>query len=323
MRRGRGRGSASRASGGKARKRQEATLQQGTVVEVHGIRATVLLHEGDGTRVRCRPPRDRTTPAVGDRVQVLQNKHGNFIETIDERERALWRPKDRGRALMAAHVDRVIVVGATEPTLKAGFFDRILVATETVGIETLIVVNKADLEGHDEALALLTPMQDLGYRVMSTSAATGEGVYALRDLVGRGISVVIGQSGVGKSTLLNALIPGLKLETGELSDHTGKGKHTTTVTTCHEVGARWPGGGLVVDTPGIRTFGLYDLELKQLAEGFVEMEPLRHTCKFRDCLHEPEQPECAVVAAVDAGDIELRRYDSYLGILDSVRDGEG
>ena len=142
-------------------------------------------------------------------------------------------------------------------------------------------------------------------------------------MVSKGISVVVGQSGVGKSTLLNALIPGLELLTGELSDHTGKGKHITTVATSHEVGGRWPEGGLVVDTPGIRTFELYDLELQQLADGFVEMSPLRHQCKFRDCLYEPDQPECAAIAAVDAGSIEEWRYDSYLGILDSVREGEG
>lgn len=307
----------------RGRSPDETPLSVGTVVEVHGIRATVQLHDGNGTRVRCRPPRDRTTPAVGDRVKIRQSRQGNAIEVIEERARSLWRPKERGRALMATHVDRVVVVGATEPRLKAGFFDRILVATETAEIETLLVVNKADLPGHEEALELLEPMRSLGYPVLTTSATEGDGIAGLAKLLGSGISVIIGQSGVGKSTLLNALIPGLTLETGELSDHSGKGRHTTTVTTCHEVEGRWPHGGLVVDTPGIRTFGLYDLELQQLADGFVEMAPLRHHCRFRDCLHEPGQPDCAVIAAVEEGAIEVRRYDSYLGILDSVRDGEG
>ncbi len=293
------------------------------MVEIHGVRATVQLHDDAGTRVRCRPPRDRTKTAVGDRVAVLRNKHGDFIEAVEERRRSLWRPKERGRALMATHVDRVIVVGATEPWLKPGFFDRILVATETAEIEALVVVNKADLPGHDVALARLAPMQDLGYRVMSTSAVDGTGVDDLSALLREGISVIVGQSGVGKSTLLNALIPGVELLTGTLSEHSGKGRHTTTVATCHEVGERWPGGGLVIDTPGIRTFGLYDLELEQLAGGFLEMAPLRHACRFRDCLHEPDQPQCAVIDAIETGSIHPRRYHSYLSILNSVRAGEG
>lgn len=317
-----GRSTRSRGSRGKAPKDPIAG-EVGTVVEVHGIRATVQLHDEAGTRVRCRPPRDRTTPAVGDRVRIDRGRHGNVIVHIEERRQSLWRPKERGRALMASHVDRVIVVGATEPWLKPGFFDRILVATETAEIETLVVVNKSDVPGHEYALALLEPLQALGYSVLSTSATTGAGLDELAALLSTGISVIVGQSGVGKSTLLNALVPGINLSTGELSDSSGKGKHTTTVATCHEFGGRWPHAGLVIDTPGVRTFGLYGLELHRLAEGFVEMDPLRQHCKFRDCLHEPEQPGCAVVAAVDDETLSVLRYDSYLHILESVREGTG
>ena len=299
----------------------EAELIAGTVVEVHGMKATILMHEG-GERIRCRPPRDRQTPAVGDRVKISISLTESRIEEIAERKRCLWRPKEQGRLLMAAHVERVVLVLAPEPRLKLMMVDRILVAADAHGIDVLLVMNKSDLDGFEEAKSLIEPYEALGYRVFEASALTGFGVEELGESLGSGLSVVIGQSGVGKSTLLNSLIPGANLKSGELSRATGKGKHVTTVSTCHQVGATWPGGGLVVDTPGVRTFGLYRTDLVDLSLGFRELQDLRTACKFRNCLHEKE-PGCAVRVALEDGRVSEGRYRRYLTILESVRSEEG
>jgi ribosome biogenesis GTPase len=295
----------------------------GTVVEVHGVKATVLAHDGTARRVRCRPPRDRTTPAVGDRVTFVEGRHGAEIEAVAERTRSLWRPQERGRRLMASHVDRVVIVSAVEPELKPGLIDRFLVAADAADIEAILVVNKADLPGLAGALAAAAPYIALKYPVVTTSAASGLGLHALRGAVEHGMSVFVGHSGVGKSTLLNAIIPGLDLKTGLLSESSGKGRHTTSVTTCHQVGGPWPeAGALIVDTPGVRAFGLYGLELTDIAYGFRELRPFRVQCHFRDCLHEQE-PDCAVRAAVEGGAVSRERYEGYLRLVESVRRGEG
>ncbi|MGM0578596.1 MAG: ribosome small subunit-dependent GTPase A [Myxococcota bacterium] len=293
-----------------------------TVVEVHGIKATALVHS-DGRRLRCRPLRDRRRLAVGDRVEVEATRHGPRIVSLEERERCLWRPVERGRRLMAAHVDRVVVVGAVAPEPRPGFFDRFLVAADAQDIDVVLVLNKVDREeGLGHARRLVQPYRDLDYPVLETSAHTGEGVEALEDLAAHGLTVLAGHSGVGKSSLLNRLVPDADLRVAEVSDATGRGRHTTSVTTCHRIGAPWPEGGLLVDTPGVRSFGLYGMDLVDLSHGFRDLRPFRHLCRFRDCVHETE-PGCAVREAVEEGRIARSRYESYLRILRSVRSGEG
>jgi ribosome biogenesis GTPase len=293
----------------------------GTVVEVHGMRATVLRHD-DGARVRCRPLRDRTQLAVGDRVGVEQDRHGPEITTLAPRERCLWRPVERGRLLMAAHVDRLVVVAAVEPPVRPGLLDRFLIAADAEDIDVVLVLNKVDLPQIDEARELLAPYRALGYRVLETSAHQDLGTDAVRELSQTGITVLAGHSGVGKSSLLNVLAPGSTLAVGDLNAITGRGRHTTSVTTCHLVGEGWPDGGLLVDTPGVRAFGLYGFELTRIAYGFRDLRPHIINCRFRDCLHEGE-PACAVATAVLAGEIPRERHESYLRILGSVRAGTG
>lgn len=319
---GRGpRGGGSRAAG-RRRVGADGGEHEGTVVEVHGIRAMVLVHGADRRRVRCRPPRDRTTPVVGDRVRFHEGRHGAVIEAIAPRARSLWRPRERGERLMATHVDRVLIVSAVSPPLRTGLIDRILVATEAAEIPAVLVLNKVDLRETAQVRALLASYEELGYPVVEVSAARGQGLDALRAWVGVGMSVLTGHSGVGKSTLLNALVPGAGLSTERVSDATGRGRHTTSVTTCHEVGAPWPAGALLVDTPGVRAFGLYGLELVAIQRGFRELVPLAAGCRFRDCLHEAE-PGCAVRAAAAEGAVSAARLKSYRSLLASVRRGEG
>jgi ribosome biogenesis GTPase len=294
----------------------------GTVVEVHGMKATVLPLDG-GERVRCRPLRDRRQLAVGDQVTVTTGRHGPVVTHLADRVRCLWRPVERGRRLMAAHVDRVCVVVSVSPPPRAGLIDRFLVASEAAGIDVTLVLNKTDIdEGRSAAEDELAPYEALGYLTLKTSAESGEGVGALHDHVSTGFSVFAGHSGVGKSSLLNQLVPGLALGVGETNEMTGKGRHTTSVTTCHELGEAWPAGALVADTPGVRAFGLYGMPLTEIAAGFRDIAPHRAACRFRDCLHESE-PDCAVRGAVDSGQLAAARVAGYQRILASVRSGDG
>jgi len=298
------------------------TEREGTVVEIHGMKATVMMHDV-AERIRCRPLRDRRQLAVGDRVTVSSGTRGTEIASLAERSGCLWRPAERGKRLMAAHVDRVCVIVSVSPPPRAGLIDRFLVAAEAADIDVTLVLNKTDiLEGMDEADDELRPYVALGYDVLRASASTGEGLDGLLAYVSQGFTVFAGHSGVGKSSLMNRLIPGLDLGVGETNEMTGKGRHTTSVTTCHVLGEPWPRGALVADTPGVRSFGLYGMPLTEIAAGFRDIQPFRSECRFRDCLHEAE-PACAVRQAVDDHRVDRPRYERYLRILGSVRAGDG
>lgn len=297
--------------------------KRGIVAASHGIRATVLVADGSGTRIRCRPPADRTRPAVGDRVVIDKSRRGGwYIAELAERERCLWRPQLKGRQLMAAHVDRLVIMGAVEPWLKPGVIDRFLVAAELEDIDSLLVVNKCDLPKAAATWAKMERYEGLGYYLIPMSVKKHEGVDELRALLSEGVTVIVGHSGVGKSTLLNRLLPDAELTTGELSRSTGKGKHTTSVATAHELGAHWPNGALLIDTPGVRQFGLHGVPLESIGACFRELDRYAGDCHFRNCLHE-EEPGCAVVAALEEGAFAIERYESYLRIVASVRDGFG
>jgi len=205
------------------------------------------------------------------------------------------------------------------PKLNPGFIDRFLISAEMFDVPAGIILNKIDLldDDREEIESMVTIYEDLGYPVLRTSATEGRGLDALREQLADRINVVAGPSGAGKSSLLNAIEPGLDVETGEVSQKTLKGKHTTTFAELHPLS----GGGFVVDTPGIREFGLLELHPADLAHFFVEFVPYLDDCKFQDCTHDHE-PGCAVKDAVDRGEIHPQRYGSYLNILDSLLAGE-
>lgn len=306
-----------------------AADEDGVVVRSTGSWYEVHLDDGRALQARVRgrfrlEDRDVTNPvAVGDRVRVRIDADGTGLitELHDRRNKLSRRAAGRrtGREhVIVANVDWAWCVQASKlPAFTPGFVDRFLVMAEAYGIPAGVIINKADLilrEDHAEAMAYWQGLyESLGYPVLLTSTVDGAGLDELRARLAGRISVVAGPSGVGKSSLLNAVDPDLALRTAEVSAKTRKGRHTTTVAELHPVA-----GGYVVDTPGIREFGVRDMEPEELSGYFVEMREYLGECHFQPCTHDHE-PGCAVKAAVEADEISPERYLSYLNILESLR----
>jgi ribosome biogenesis GTPase len=256
---------------------------------------------------------------VGDRV-ALRDVTSEIPVAFERmpRRTELRRPAADGRLkVVAANVDRLAVVSAVEPPFREGLIDRYVVAAEAAGMEPILVLNKTDLPGADDARARLIAYRELGYVVHAVSAKTGAGLAELAASLAGRAAALVGHSGVGKSALLNALLPGTDLAVGDLSAATGRGRHVTSVTTLH----RLPGGGFLLDSPGIRSFGLFGIEAARVRTYFREFAAPAAKCGYDDCLHRDE-PDCAVRAAAESGAIRAVRYESYLRLLASVESGE-
>jgi len=284
----------------------EASVTEGVVVEVHGMLATVLMP--DGTRLRARPPRDRTTPVIGDRVTLETQAGEHRIVALAPRERVFMKPNAQGGQLVAAHVDRLVIVTAVEPGPRPGLVDRMWIALGDPRVEVVLVLNKADLPGADAAAAELADHVALGARLVRTSVVTGEGLADLGSLLEHGLTLMVGHSGVGKSSIVNALVPTAALATGAVNVLTAKGRHTTTVATCHALSP----DHLIVDTPGVRAFPLDGLPIEEVALRFPGFGALAERCHFARCLHEGE-PGCQVEGAVPPA--RLARYAALLAAL--------
>ena len=271
--------------------------------------------------VRRRLLQDRskdTLLAVGDRVQLVPNgDDAGKIEQIEERTSVLSRQQPGvnrpAEDVILANPDQALIVFAIidpEPHLR--MLDRFLVIAEANEIPAVICVNKIDLTGRPQAEALFGPYSTAGYRVIYVSAATNQGMDELADLLRDRITVITGPSGVGKSSLLNALHPDLALDTGDLRDFMNKGKHTTRTATLLPL----PIGKatFVADTPGIRELGFYEIDPGDLAFYFIDIAPYVNECRYPNCTHDHE-PGCAVRAAAEQGAIAPARYDSYLRLL--------
>ncbi|MBQ9638928.1 MAG: ribosome small subunit-dependent GTPase A [Bacteroidales bacterium] len=299
---------------------------KGTVVRSTGSWYRVMASDGTTTDCRLRGQfrlRDKgqTNPiAVGDQVEVtLQDDGTGVITAVDERRNCLIRRAtklSRQTHLIATNIDLMcIVTTLAAPRTSLGFTDRLLVSAEAYHIPPLIVVNKTDL--HTPELNELMARREAiytaaGYRLLPLSARTGEGLGALRQAVEGGTVLFVGHSGVGKSALLNALDPTLHLKVGAISDWSSKGRHTTTFAELHPFA-----GGFLVDTPGIKEFGMVDYSAAELSHFFPEMRPLLAQCRFANCTHVHE-PHCAVRRAVEEGDLATERYESYLNMLASL-----
>lgn len=263
-----------------------------------------------------RPPAAKLV--VGDRVVVEMQGDDGVIEAVRPRRNSLLRraPSKNRAQILAANVDQALLVFAgREPPLKQGLLDRFLVACSLAEIAAVITINKVD-QGLEEVEELLAVYEKLGYRVCRVSARTGWGLGTIRRLLVDRTSLFCGPSGVGKSSLLNAVYPGFRLKVGELSESTGKGRHTTSQAELMPL----PYGGFVVDTPGLKEFGVWEADLPRLEEAFPEVAQLASTCRFADCHHQSE-PDCAVRAAAESEEIDAGRWASFQKILEEALEG--
>lgn len=244
---------------------------------------------------------------VGDDVAV----DGEHARPLPRRTALLRRSAGGGVHVVAANLEVVGIVTAVDPPARAGLVDRAAVAALSAGIQPFLIVNKVDLDGADEIVAAAQARVAGEMPVFAVSAADGAGLDAVAaHLAAHGRGALVGPSGVGKSSLLNRLMPGLDLAVRALSAAHGVGRHTTSVSTLH----RLPGGGELVDTPGVREFGLVDVARVDLARFFPGFSVVAEPCRFRDCLH-GEEPGCAIVAAVDDGRVDATRYVAYRTLL--------
>ena len=253
--------------------------------------------------------------AVGDRVRIsaaTSAADGGYIEECLPRDTQFGRIRmDGWRQVIVANLDMLLIIfAARHPTLKLRMLDRFLVTAEASDVEPVICINKLDLAKFENVKRELSLYEELGYKVVYTSIVSGVGVDELREVMRDRIAAIVGSSGVGKSSLLNVVQPGLQLRTGEVDTRIHKGRHTTTEVMLLPLEF----GGFVADTPGIRTLGLLEVDDEQgLDIHFPEMRPYIPECKFAACTHQHE-PACAVKHAVETGDINPLRYESYLRI---------
>jgi ribosome biogenesis GTPase len=288
----------------------------GRVIRAHGLLSVVK--SDDGRTFSCHVRRllksleieGRNVVTVGDRVWFRPGNSAGaegLIENVEPRKGVITRGYRHRRHIIAANVDQVLIVSAlAEPGLKLGLIDRYLISAELGGVRAVIVFNKADLVDIANYQWVIGLYSQLGYETLVTSVEKRIGLDRLRELLADGVTAVSGQSGVGKSSLLNAVQPGLNLKVREVSDWTMKGKHTTTTAELLELDS----GGFVVDTPGLRQFELWGTGTGELEGHFVEFRPFIPHCRFPDCSHTHEGG-CAVKDAVHWGQIHAGRYDSY------------
>ena len=260
--------------------------------------------------------------AVGDKVHIEEEEKENVgnIVSIEPRKNYIVRQSPRKKHLlhfMASNVDQVLlIVTLKSPNLKLGFIDRFLMMTEPYDIPVCIVCNKADIYNEEDMIVfnyLSKVYGDIGYRVLLCSADKKTGIDEIREILKDKTTLISGQSGVGKSTLIKAIQPGLEIRTEEISDFSGKGQHTTTFAEMYELDF----GGNIIDTPGIKTLGFSHLDIMDVAHNFKEFFALSSQCKFADCKHINE-PKCAVKEAIERGDIAGFRYQNYLAIIDEI-----
>jgi ribosome biogenesis GTPase len=289
---------------------------QGRVLRVHGL--VLIVRADDGQTYSCHVRRllkslaieGRNVVTVGDRVWFRPSGSAGsegLIERVEARRGVITRGYRNRQQVIAANVDQVLIVSAlAEPGLKLGLVDRYLASAEIGGVRPVIVLNKADLVDTANFQWVVGLYTQLGYQTIMTSVADGRGIDHLRAMLSHGVTAVTGQSGVGKSSLLNAIQPGLNLKVREVSDWTFKGKHTTSTAELIELEA----GGFVVDTPGLRQFELWGVVPGELEAHFIEFRPFIPHCHFPDCSHTHETG-CAVKDALSWGQIHPGRYESY------------
>ncbi|WP_281645797.1 small ribosomal subunit biogenesis GTPase RsgA [Parendozoicomonas sp. Alg238-R29] len=294
--------------------------EEGLVIAHYGVQLDIERPSEPGSLYRCHLRANLPALVTGDRIIWRPGKDDIGVVVAQlPRVSELCRPDNHGKIKpVAANIDYIVLVVAPVPTAHANLIDRYLVAAEAVDIEPVLLLNKTDLiddSNRDRLLSLMATYRDLGYQILTASTKTDHGLDEIKDLLKDHTSVFVGQSGVGKSSLVNVLLPGIETKVGELSEQTGKGMHTTTAAKLFH----FPDGGSLIDSPGIREFGLWHMEPEDVINGFREFREFLGYCRFRDCNHEQE-PGCALLQALDEGKIEEKRMDSYRQILASLND---
>ena len=296
----------------------KSICKRGRVLSVHGL-ASVVQAE-DGSLIKCATRRLLKTLSTDLRQVVIAGDQVWFrpasdsegiIESVEPRHGVLSRASRRRQHILVSNVDQLVIVGsAAEPTLKPNLIDRFLVSAHHNQIRPLIVINKIDLIDAAELQPLVGVYSQMGYPVLLTSANTQQGIERLRSALAGRSNAICGQSGVGKSTLLNAIDPALQLRTATVSQENEKGRHTTTTARLIPIST----GGYVVDTPGIRQFQLWDIVAEEVAGYFRDLRPYVSRCHFPNCTHTHEA-DCAVKNAVADGRLDSRRYESYCALF--------
>ena len=306
-------------------------MEHGLVIKNTG--SWYIVKRDDGKEIKCKIKgnfrlkgiRSTNPIAVGDRVEIENNKEGTaFISKIEPRENYIIRKSSnlsKESHILAANIDQaLLIITVSNPTTHTIFIDRFLATAEAYRIPVKIVINKTDSYNEDDTEymnALIHLYDTIGYDCFKVSALTGKGIEEIKSLLKGKITLLSGNSGVGKSTLINTILPGLNLKTGNVSTSHHKGMHTTTFSEMFPL----PEGGYIIDTPGVKGFGTIDFEPEEVAHFFPEIFKISHDCRFNNCTHRHE-PGCAVLAAVEQHRISESRYASYLSIIDDSTEGK-